>query len=74
MVFKILPESAEFIIFWRIFHDLMGRKNFSQLCEVAKYTGACLWVVQRKRVVVAGATEEVAGARAMLEELLGRDT
>ena len=52
----------------------MGRKNFSQLCEVAKYTGACLWVVQRKRVVVAGATEEVAGARAMLEELLGRDT
>ena len=35
-------------------------------------TGACLWVVQG-RVVVAGGVEEVARARTMLEELLGRD-
>ena len=33
--------------------------------------GACLWVMQG-RVVVAGTTGEVARARAMLEELLGR--
>ena len=34
--------------------------------RVLKCTGACLWVVQGRRVVVAGAMEEVAGARGLL--------
>jgi len=42
--------------------------------KVQRSTGACLWVVQGMRVVVAGSMEEVARARATLEELLGRDT
>ena len=42
--------------------------------KVQGSTGACLWVVQGRRVVVTGTVEEVVRARGMLEELLGRDT